>query len=214
MTHVVYWVRLQSHTDIKSQGYVGVSKNYVVRLQKHWFDSNCSKLHVHKAMKKYKEQVVSSIISQGDIEYCYALENLLRPEANIAWNSAAGGELAVSQKGSIKSTETRERIRVKAIGRKRPQHAIDAQAAAMTGRNLWENSAANKVVWAKAKIFRDWVVANPNSSARKMAEVFGIDNCNPWKLVDKLRSGWNPSQDTAYLNWLADYEAKKEGIHA
>ncbi len=108
------------------------------------------------------------------------------------------------------SEETREKIRANAIGRVKSPEAIAKFAAAMTGRNLWENSAARKDLWAIADDFKRAVEKFPRKSARYIAETLGHTQCNPWKLVDKIKAGWNPSEDSAYLSWLSEYNKTKE----
>lgn len=111
------------------------------------------------------------------------------------------------------SEETREKIRAKATGRVKSAEAIAKFSAAMTGRELWENSAARKDLWASADKFKNLVNEFPNMSAKKIAMKLGYENCNPWKLVDKLKAGWNPSEDAKYLAWLEQYN-KKEADNA
>ena len=209
MSHVVYWIRDSKHCDPKTEGYIGVSRDLTIRLQNHWFHASTEPVyHVHRAMKRHRDSIVVSVLSSGDEEYCYCLENLLRPSRNIGWNSAIGGDVATATRGRECSEITRQKIRMKAIGRVKPDSARKRQSEAMTGRNLWSNSAANREIWSKAILFYDWNSRPENCrrSAKSMVKDFGITGTNPWKLLDKLRSGWNPSTDTDYLSWLEIYK--------
>ena len=42
---VVYWIRLASHLDILTEGYVGVSKNFNFRMKRH--ATHTIKLNTH-----------------------------------------------------------------------------------------------------------------------------------------------------------------------
>ena len=72
----VYWVRNEEHTDILSEGYVGITKNPERRLENH------------------KERgSVRTIILVGSKQYCREIEYKLRPKANIGLNKNPGGML-------------------------------------------------------------------------------------------------------------------------
>jgi hypothetical protein len=92
---IIYWIRLPEHTDIATQGYVGVSKNPKSRWSQH-LNAIQKKLHHNQhltsAVSKYGwDNLVKETILQGDEEYCYTIENQYRPAKNIGWNIAAGG---------------------------------------------------------------------------------------------------------------------------
>lgn len=77
---VIYWVRLPEHTDIYTQGYVGVTPNFAKRMREH--------KHRFKAIW---DQVVMETILIAEAAYCYAIEKKLRPGRNIGWNKSIGG---------------------------------------------------------------------------------------------------------------------------
>lgn len=77
---VIYWVRLPKHTDIYTQGYIGVTPNFAKRMRE----------HKHR-FKSIWDQVVMQTILIADAAYCYAIEKQLRPSRNIGWNKAIGG---------------------------------------------------------------------------------------------------------------------------
>lgn len=84
----IYWIHLPEHTNILSEGYVGVSKDPTNRLKSHKSRSNNP--HLLNCFKKYPE-IVMDIILESDESYCLELEEKLRPEKNIGWNIAKGG---------------------------------------------------------------------------------------------------------------------------
>ena len=96
MTAEVYWSRAPHHSDMTSEGYVGVSKN-----------SNKRWLYGHKwahtkgrhdnprlsnAIAKHGwDSLIKTVVVVADEAYCYELENKLRPTSDIGWNLALGG---------------------------------------------------------------------------------------------------------------------------
>ena len=92
----IYWIRAEHHSDITSEGYIGVSKNS----KKRWLyghkwgtlkgrHANC---HLSNAINKYGwNSLLKTIILIGDENYCYEIEKKLRPVENIGWNLAVGG---------------------------------------------------------------------------------------------------------------------------
>lgn len=242
--NVVYWIRHKNHTDIMTQGYVGVTCNFEQRMRSHLHKANGdSDYTVHRAMRKYGADIVKTVVTSGDEEFCYFVESELRPEPDTAWNIAAGGlipplsgkqhsdetrakmsaaskgrpksaehcrNIGLAQKGRTMSDAAKEIIRAKATGRVKSEESKLKFSQAMTGRNLWDNSAARKDLWAMADKFYEAYLVNPKSSARKLAESFGMVKCNPWKLKEKLVTGWNPSQDREWLDFKSSYEGNHD----
>jgi group I intron endonuclease len=94
----VYWIRCHDHTNITSQGYVGVSNN----ASKRFLDHKRSKQnpHLSYAIQKYGwDNLIKSEILVSTQEYCLDIERKLRPTNNIGWNIVMGGGLPPSTKG-------------------------------------------------------------------------------------------------------------------
>jgi predicted GIY-YIG superfamily endonuclease len=72
----LYWIKLPEHTDIFSQGYVGITKQL---LSKRFKEHKCGKSSiVSNAIAKYPEcQIVPILV--GSREYCLNIEFKLRP---------------------------------------------------------------------------------------------------------------------------------------
>ena len=96
MSTQVYWIRAAHHSDITSEGYVGVSKNS----NKRWLyghkwahsrgrhENSC----LSNAITKHGwDFLVKTVVVVAEKDYCYNLENKLRPVKEIGWNLAIGG---------------------------------------------------------------------------------------------------------------------------
>ena len=90
MTTSVYWIHHPDHTDMFSQGYIGVSKDVEKRFKQHFEKKH--NLHLVNATHKYGwDNLVKKQILIAEEDYCYDIEGKLRPTANIGWNIAVGG---------------------------------------------------------------------------------------------------------------------------
>lgn len=91
----LYWIKHKEHTDIFTQGYVGVTKNYEKRWRRHIGDAKNKKHdnpHLQKALNKYNSKtIIQEIILFASEKYCYEIENKLRNKENIGWNICSGG---------------------------------------------------------------------------------------------------------------------------
>jgi len=103
MPTVLYWIRRQSHTDIATEGYVGVSnwfrgrKFIHKRSLKHGSHKNPL---LQNAFNKYKNEIVIDVVTKGSLSDCLQLEANLRPHREIGWNLLPGGGLPPSRRGS------------------------------------------------------------------------------------------------------------------
>jgi predicted GIY-YIG superfamily endonuclease/ribosomal protein L37AE/L43A len=86
----VYWIRTQDHSDIFSQGYVGVTKHFDQRMKQHnWNHPNP---YFANAIAKYGwDNLVKSVVLVADEDYCLDIEQKLRPAKEIGWNIVPGG---------------------------------------------------------------------------------------------------------------------------
>ena len=90
MSTSLYWIHHKNHTDMFSQGYVGVSKNPKARWFRHSRYSDNQ--HLKAAIKKYGwDNLVKEVVLIGEETYCYNLETKIRPTKQIGWNIAEGG---------------------------------------------------------------------------------------------------------------------------
>ena len=90
MSTSLYWIHHKDHTDMFSQGYVGVSKNTEARWFRHSRYSDNQ--HFKAAIKKYGwDNLIKEVVVIGEETYCYDLESKIRPSKQIGWNIAEGG---------------------------------------------------------------------------------------------------------------------------
>lgn len=89
----VYWIHLPEHTDMLSQGYIGVtSKSVNDRFSAHKYDAaKGSSLAVHRAIRKYGTALVLETVVDAGEDYCYELEGKLRQTPRTGWNTVTGG---------------------------------------------------------------------------------------------------------------------------
>ena len=118
----VYWIRHKDHTDMFSQGYIGVSKNLKVRFSQH--SRRNENIVLKRAIDKHGwDNLIKGVVLVSKSDYCLDIESKLRPVNNIGWNIAKGGGLPPSgsgkkfqlgvapwNKGKTMSAETREKI--------------------------------------------------------------------------------------------------------
>jgi hypothetical protein len=96
-----------------TQGYIGVSKNPSYRLWEHRNDvktNNHCNQHLSRAIKKYSDKLVQTIVFEGEKDVCYTYEEELRPTKNIGWNNNKGGDCPPSAKGRILTQDHKDKI--------------------------------------------------------------------------------------------------------
>jgi hypothetical protein len=91
----VYWIKLKHHTDVLSDGYIGVSKNPTVRWKLHFWKSSKKQIEnpiFFNAIQKYGwDSLIKEVLIIGTEEYCYEMETKFRPKSLIGWNCNVGG---------------------------------------------------------------------------------------------------------------------------
>ena len=136
----VYWLHLPEHTDITSQGYIGVSINPKQRLWEHKNDARKG-THHNKYLERIinKQELIQSIVFTGDAKECYTYEEELRPTKNIGWNLNKGGDCPPSNKGKKFTDEHKANITKGKLGKKRPPVTNETRqkiSRANTGKTL------------------------------------------------------------------------------
>jgi predicted GIY-YIG superfamily endonuclease len=122
MSSVVYWIHHPEHTDIFTQGYVGITSRFERRMKEHnWSKQN---RYLKHAIKKYGwDNLIKEVVLIADEAYCLMMEAKLRLEDKIGWNLVKGGGkppinrwnlgkkgLPAYNKGKTASDETKKRV--------------------------------------------------------------------------------------------------------
>lgn len=96
MNTSVYWIHSKDHSDMFSEGYIGVSNNanhrwsyghkWAVKNNRHENPRFMNAINKHGW-----DNLIKEVILIADSDYCYAVEKKLRPSEKIGWNIAIGG---------------------------------------------------------------------------------------------------------------------------
>lgn len=194
----VYWIHLPEHTNILTEGYIGVtSRSANERFAEHLSHAKSgSKVTLSNAIRKYGDKIVVKTLLIADDEYCLDIERKLRPHGPIGWNVVAGGgkppkhgkhseEAKAKISASLKASQTwRNATRQASAARKGYLHSEAAKSKMKEkaqGRLPWETSRADKVVWAAAgEVFQYWQ-DNQDVGYISLGKKFGYKSHMPCK---------------------------------
>ena len=117
MQSSVYWIHHPEHTDMFTQGYIGVSKDLKRRLRAH--RASPSNLHMKNAITKYGwDNLIKESVVVASKAYCLDVEIKLRPTDGIGWNAVLGGGNPPSTLGKkfIRTDEYKAQMSASKIG--------------------------------------------------------------------------------------------------
>lgn len=142
MMAYVYWIHLHDHTDVMSEGYVGITTKEVnVRFKHHVQNAKREyRLPIHKAIVD-NDCVITTLLI-GSVEYCRLIERKLRPEPYIGWNTSVGGDMG--RLGIRHTVEARVKMSKAAIGKIVSAETRKKQSLARKGKprvlseEMWE----------------------------------------------------------------------------
>lgn len=188
----VYWIHLPEHTDIFSQGYIGITTKSV---NKRFVEHRCaakngSNLVIHNAIRKYGDNIVYDLILVGDLDYCTDLEKKLRPEFRIGWNLAVGGSKTML--GFKHSDETKRKISEYFKGRPLSDEHKEKVKNTFLGRHHTEET--KQILREKAKI-------RGVSDATRKAATEANKKIPPWNKANSDKSVWE-SADIFYEDFI------------
>lgn len=142
MTAIVYWAHLPSHTDVRTQGYVGFSRYpLAVRSNQHRKNArlrNARKNRFYEALQDHSDAVQFRVLCVGAPEYCLDLEHALRPTQNIGWNMACGGDAPAL--GRVMTAEHKAKIDAAKRGRPRSEETKRKLSEALKGNQCAKGS--------------------------------------------------------------------------
>jgi group I intron endonuclease len=118
MPLAVYWIHHKDHTDMFSQGYIGVSSN----VKKRWYDHNHkpSNAHLQNAINKYGwDSLVKEVLLVANKAYCLMVESQLRSTDSTGWNVVKGGGMPpiFTKTGWKHTEEAKEKNRQAHLGK-------------------------------------------------------------------------------------------------
>lgn len=200
---LVYWIHKPEHTDIFSQGYVGVtSRELQDRLAEHEKVARlqCKGFSIlHRAINSYGlENLVSEIVLICEEEYAYTIEEKLRPDLKIGWNLAKGGDKPPSKLGFSHSEESKIKISAIWKGRKRTPESV---AQSCESRKGFKHSEETKERLRESSTGRK---QSPETINKRLEKVRGqlrtedqrsrmserVLNLNPWERSGANKEAW------------------------
>jgi predicted GIY-YIG superfamily endonuclease len=97
MNYCLYWIHYPDQTNPELEGYIGITSDFSKRLQTH---SRYTK-YAH-IKNRIDSGAIATILKENlTKEQAESLEAAYRPEENIGWNIAKGGNIPPSRKGKI-----------------------------------------------------------------------------------------------------------------
>lgn len=135
----VYWIRDTSHTDIKVDGYVGISIDVESRWDTHKVSAN-NGTHYNSVLSseiRDNKNLIWEVVWRGPIALCAKLEKHWRPKCNIGWNIAAGGISNAGESnpmfGNTHSSESKYKMRIAKLGKTMSEQAKTNMSKARKG---------------------------------------------------------------------------------
>ena len=138
----VYWIKLNSYTDIKTEGYIGVTERLDKRINEH-LNSCHDNIKLKRYINKHKDDVIIELVYEGTLEDCLKKEIELRPFRQIGWNIAEGGGKPPIQWGNeywklIKNRHHQKEV-VRQMHKDQKEGKIKVFTYGQNGRHWWNN---------------------------------------------------------------------------
>ena len=220
----VYWITDDITKDKFDYGYIGITtKTISNRNHSHLMNykrflktgqAGCKKLYsIVKSLGGW-DNLIFVGLCESNLEYCLSIENKLRPEPNIGWNTRVGGDYPIMYKRKT-SDETKIKL---AIVRKswvmseksRLKLSLDRKGAGnpMYGTLPWDDSNISEIsnaTWLRAdEIYQKW--ADDKIATKRMVRVF--PTLNYWTIdtiIRKFKKGWCPLNDQSWIKYKENY---------
>lgn len=205
----VYWIHKPEHTDIFTEGYVGItSKTVDVRYRQHVAAStpNGNNLPINKAIRKYGDSLIVDTVLVGTIEYCAEIENKLRPESWIGYNVHPGGAYLplVNRLSYTAPEDTKLKQSLAKLGKKLSEDTKLKMSIARKNVPSWCNSNADKSLWLKADKIYEVMTENPNIRRCDLSELVGFTSAQLKSIFNKVKFGWNPTEDPQWVKFHSE----------
>jgi group I intron endonuclease len=190
---ITYWIHLPEHTDICCEGYVGVTvKSADKRFKEHKYCSKRgSNLPIHRAIRKYGDDLVIDTVFEGTFSECLEKEKCLRPLANIGYNVCVGGE--VTRLGIQHTEETKSEMSATRRGRKSSPETVKKIRKALTGKIRSDEARANISSAAKTRRVTEGVLNTREKGVKAMREACLA--LKPWEHSRAVIGNWMIADD-------------------
>lgn len=196
----VYWIRLPEHTDINTQGYVGVtSTNFRDRWNAHkqWASQPFTQGNerLYDALNNSHQLIYEVVFYSFCYEECLELEEKYRPERYIGWNKAKGG-------GRLDGWFSGELAKIKAIQR--------WQADPDTPNKWWE---AEMALLRKLEAKRKEDAFLPHAGERQLSvrNTSGHTGCSFYEPTQKWRAQLCVNRHNKLIGY---YDTLEQAINA
>jgi hypothetical protein len=215
----VYWIRLPERTDILTEGYIGVtSKSSEERFKGHLKDCNRkdrNPYRIQNVLRKYKDVIVVETLLIADLQYCYDVEQKLRPLKKIGWNTAAGGRDALSLKDRgakhteeskakmravQKETWQRDDIKTLKIGKILDRRVPKPIDLAFEFKRFKRGRKPH--LWEKAQVIYEMYISTPLITSKDICKALNFeDNNDQWvcRLIRAFMAGFIPKEDPIWV---------------
>lgn len=222
----LYWIHLAEHTDIFSEGYVGITKHTTKeRYRGHYKQSirkdRSNNQIISNAIRKYKDNLIVETIVISDIDYVLDLEVKVRPTEKIGWNLRAGGARG-SVKG-IKHTEeykesaSKQHLKMWADPNYARKRAILNDAKQIEDYSYLDENFEPRVFWQtryrSGRIYNLWknipdiyslYLEDELVSPKQISNILPLYRNHSFtsKILKFIKSGWCPLEDTAFMEYF------------
>ena len=201
----VYWVHLPEHTDISTEGYIGITiKTVAKRFAQHKVGAKRGDAYTFSnAIVKHGKSLVCTTLLQGSVDYCRYIENKLRPAPNVGWNINIGGDVP-PMSGRTHTLESRARMSASNNRELSRQRAVTNNNGRFQGKD-WESGKYTRRQWHNAKAIYETIAQFPKAGHRKIhtLSLLSKEIGDIKQVFDKIKTGWNPYLDSKYELWFS-----------
>lgn len=214
----VYWIHLEEHTDILTEGYIGITTlGVAARFRAH--KNAAANQHKKKrratrivnCFKKYGDDMLVTTLLDGSLEYCQIIESKLRPVENVGWNLAVGG--AATRAGAKNTPEHIQRAVEAKRGLKHNLEVVQANRERGIKQfkfdSPWEHPYCNKSVWADSDIIFSWFKDHPSDGRRTVGNALNMPSDSVMLPLSKIKGGWIPTEDLEWLTFSKQHKQKE-----
>jgi predicted GIY-YIG superfamily endonuclease len=142
--YILYWIRLDNHTDPYTEGYIGITKDFKERMRSHKKSRN--KYVINNAIQKHGwDNLHKDILHENlSLKEILDLEKQYRSEERIGWNLQRGGEFGVGSDWYKDVDNRLHHANATSIGTKQAIRMKDTKEARSERAKLsWKKNAAS-----------------------------------------------------------------------